>query len=198
MRYRLAFRALFILMSAHQFARADTCIYAIDSGATTMTWTGYKFTQKTPVSGSFDNIDFNKKSAESVEEALTSIDFSVDTASINSDNPIRDKKLALFVFGKLINPGRITGKVISYSEKEKKAVARLNMNDVTQEVPFQVSVEKNQYTFRGTIDLLDFNMKGSLNAIHTACEALHTGEDGKSKTWSTVDLEVKTKLEEEC
>lgn len=178
---------------------AENCTYSLKPETVKLQWTGYKFTSKTGVSGSFDIIDYNEpKGSKSLDELFTNIKFRVDTASINSDNPIRDKKLALYVFGSIRNPGQITGSVESFALKEAKATASLTINGVTKKVPFKIENKGNNYTFTGSIDFWDFAMARSHKAVSEACKALHTGEDGKAKTWSEVGLSIAAGILKTC
>ena len=60
------------------------CTYEIETP--TMQWTGYKFNEKVGVKGGFDNIDYAQKKANSVAGLFKSIEFTIDTASVNSNN----------------------------------------------------------------------------------------------------------------
>lgn len=178
--------------------------YRIPRDKAGLKWTGYKFTTKAPVHGSFDSIAFESKQIAkvdgplhlSVNKLFETVTFSIDTMSMNSGLDIRDRKLLVYIFGGIVDPGLITGKVASFNLENQKATARITMNGVTRTVPFKVSVANENYlTLEGTIDLVDFKMAESVARIHQACEKLHTGPDNKSKTWSTVDLEVRAVFE---
>ena len=49
-----------------------------------------------------------------------------------------------------------------------------------------------------TIDILDFRMKAAYEQLHRACGEQHTGDDGVSKTWTTVDLRLTGQLKSDC
>lgn len=178
---------------------AAKCSYQFDEEKSALTWTGYKFTEKMGVSGSFDLVSFkqNVKSA-SLSELVKSVKFEVDTASINSGMPVRDKKLALYLFGAMAVPGAITGKVKSFDLKVKSASAVITMNRVSLAVPFQVMDDGKTLTFKGEVDMLKFKMNKSVQQIAAACKDLHTGSDGKSKTWSVVGLEITAPYQKIC
>jgi len=46
--------------------------------------------------------------------------------------------------------------------------------------------------------MVDFGAEAAVAAINKACEALHTGADGISKTWSVVELSIETTLNKNC
>ncbi len=176
---------------------AKQCQYTVTSSK--LKWTAYKFTEKTGVSGTFDKIELKQSDhAKSVAELLESLNFEVDTTSINTDLPLRDKKLVLFVFGAIHDPGIIRGHVTRVDEKNKQAKAVLVLNKVTKEVLFSWHVEGNKHVFSSKIDLLDFKMADSVQKLDAACGVLHTGKDGKAKTWSEVTLEISADLSENC
>ena len=57
----------------------------------------------------------------------------------------------------------------------------------------------NFFTTEGEIDILKhYKMNSSFTSIAKLCEKLHKGEDGVSKTWSDVGLEVTGKYTESC
>jgi len=177
-------------------AHAKECHYSIE-GTPKFTWTGYKFTEKVGVNGSFDEIQFKQdKKSKSLASLMKSITFDINTASINSNSPLRDKKLALFIFGPNKNAGKITGMVSSFSKK--KAFASITMNDTKRNVLFEVKENSNKIELTGKISLTEFNMLKSLKAIGEACKLLHTGQDGVSKTWDEVGLKVEAAVSKSC
>jgi hypothetical protein len=44
----------------------------------------------------------------------------------------------------------------------------------------------------------DFNLAPALAKLNKACEAVHKGPDGVSKTWSTVELKLMAKVTKNC
>ncbi|MDD9950498.1 MAG: YceI family protein [Zetaproteobacteria bacterium] len=198
---RLIFFSQIVFLSCFLFSSVSSarCRFQFDDTSAGVTWTGYKFSEKVGVSGTFDVVTFsqNSKSA-SVASLVKSVHFRVDSASINSGMPARDKKLALYLFGSMLDPGAITGKVKSYRPKLKVATASILMNGVSQDVAFAVADNGNQLLFTGEIDLLSFKMKKGFERIAKACQELHTGPDGKAKTWSVVGLKVVAPYAKTC
>ena len=177
----------------------DGCTYQVKEDSAKLTWTGYKFTEKFGVSGTFEGVGFSQnKAAKSPDELFKSIQFTVETASMDSGMPIRDKKLVLFLFGGLVDSGKISGKVVSFDAGKKTAVAEIQMNGKSLKKEFQVSVSGDSYSFVSEIDLSDFGMNGSVQKLASACKDLHTGGDGKSKTWSLVGLKVEATAVKSC
>ena len=169
----------------------------IDITDTKLEWMGYKFSAKTGVKGSFDiiNWQYNRASA-TLAGAINSIKFEIDTASISSGDNQRDKKLALYVFGPITNSGVISGETKSFTKS--KATASITMNGKTNVIPFVVKQTDKVVEFTGKIDILNFGMKQSHEGISKACSLLHTGKDGKPKTWSEVGLKVTAGYTKKC
>ncbi|WP_010134100.1 YceI family protein [Ochrovirga pacifica] len=152
-------------------------------------WTGYKFTNKTGVKGQFQKINVsNNKAAETKKEALNGVEFSIPVSSIFSNNGVRDAKLKSLFFGVMDHTELLSGKVTSVSENG--GVIALTMNNETHDLPFTLTSQGATSYLTATVDVNTWNAQKALASIHKACEMLHTGEDGVSKTWNTVDLDV--------
>lgn len=186
-----------LILSSLWFCSPAWARCTINITDTKLEWTGYKFSEKTGVKGSFDIINWQyDKRAATIEDAFKSITFNVDTASISSGDITRDKKLALYIFGPIINPGTISGSTKSYGKSG--ASASISMNGTTKDVSFTVKQTGKSVELTGKIDMLDFGMKNSFEAIAKACSVLHTGKDGVSKTWSEVGLKVTANYNQKC
>lgn len=184
------------LLLSLQLGHAETCTYNIKEGSHKLTWTGYKFTNKTAVSGTFDNIKFEQKPAKSVQALIKTISFKVDTKSVSTGNEARDMTLAQSIFGLLKTPDTISGKFTEVSESGVvKAEAEIN---APTPMVFQLNQEDDKITLTGSLDLLENDLKKSYDALHKACQGLHTGEDKVSKTWSTADIKIEAQIEEKC
>jgi lysozyme family protein len=186
--------AVFLISPMMSFA--ETCTYSILKDSVEFKWTGFKYTEKTAVSGTFDKIEFSQNSSsESIADLMKSLSFEVHTDSINSGNPARDATLQKTVFAFLKVPQKISGKVTSATTKE--AVAQLMINEPTQ-VILSLDAKDGKLKAKGNLDLMKNGLKKSYDAVHQACEGLHTGSDGVSKTWSTVEIEIKANYDSKC
>lgn len=192
-----------LVLAGGLFANADLakgqCTYQLKEDSAKITWTGYKFTEKFGVAGTFESVDFSQnKSSKSPDDLFKSIQFTVETASMDSGMPIRDKKLVLFLFGGLVDSGKISGKVLNINLEQKTAVAEIKINGKTLKKEFKVQNSGDHYTFTSEIDLIDFGMSESVKKLANACKDLHTGGDGKPKTWSLVGLKVEATAVKSC
>ncbi len=177
---------------------ATNAEYSIDKDSIEVGWVGFKFTNKTGVPGKFSRFEADlPESAESLTELLQGVKFEIDTLSVDSGDPIRDKSLREALFGIIADGGKISGKVAKIDGNE--AYVALTMNGVERSVPLSFSVnEDGLLEAEGTIDMLDFAMNDAFASIHKRCELLHTGTDGVSKTWTVVDLKLQAKVLENC
>ena len=63
----------------------------------------------------------------------------------------------------------------------------VTLNGETANIPLtHKMVSDTAITFDGVMDLSNWNALSAVESINKACEALHTGKDGVSKTWSEV------------
>ena len=132
------------------------CYYTYNPVNTTLTWTAFKFNEKTPVSGTFNevNIDGAEVLSNPVE-LIEKLSFSIPVSSLNTQNPERDEKIKNLFFNVLQNTNMLTGNVVSL--KEGKAQIKLKMNDVERVVEGIYTLEENNFVFEATLDLTDFN-----------------------------------------
>lgn len=163
-----------------------------DHGSTTVKWTGFKLASKAGVSGEFDSINvvgFNPDS--DLATAMTGVKFEIYTQSINSNDSVRDWKLANVLFGKM-NTDLITGEIKEINEGEESALISIVMGGASMDVPMSFSIgDDNVVKLSGTIDLPTWgeSVNSGFIAISEACAEKH-----ENKTWPDVDIKVFTKL----
>ncbi len=166
--------------------------FIVKPEATSVKWTAYKTTAKKGVGGEFSVLNFEEKTGTSVASALNNLSFSIPVSNLITKNESRDSKIKEFFFGKMLDTELVKG-VIKYDGTNYKAV--LTMNGVTNDLPLEVSVaDERRVTMKGTIDLKAWNALEALASLNKVCYELHKGEDGVSKTWEDVALEVSTYL----
>jgi len=189
--------SIFIITVFVSSAFAETCIHSIKPGSQKLTWTGYKYTEKAAVSGTFDKIIFTQKNegAESMADLIDSIEFVIDTNSTNSGNAARDSTLKKTIFGYLKTPNTISGKFKNTTQLD--TVSEISVNE-DMEIQLNLDAKDGKLVATGSLDLLNNDLKKSYDSVHLACKGLHTGDDGVSKTWTTVDLKVEADYEVKC
>ena len=180
----------------------EICFYSYDESAgAQVRWTAFKTTAKKPVGGQFDevNVTVGDKSTK-ITDVLQTIKFNIKTSSINSANEDRDAKLVASFFGAMSETDLIVGQVKSVEGDNEagSCVFYLTLNNVEKEVTLNYTVTDATIMLKGEIDLLDFSAEGAVSSLNEVCGDLHKGEDGVSKTWSTVELEIETALKKVC
>jgi len=166
--------------------------YVIDPSVTTVEWTAYKTTEKTPVKGKFLRLDIeNPIKSTSKQGALEGVKFSIPTSSFFSANEERDNKIKTLFWDIMDNTKMVTGSFtnVSGNDIEGNVNLAVTMNNETVSIPMNYKIDGNKIALNGTItNLLDWKMEKAFNSLHKACELLHTGTDGVSKTWQEVEI----------
>jgi len=167
-------------------------IYSYNEGTTELEWTSYKTSGKVPVAGSFNEIEVSSEEGADVKAVMESITFSINTASVETNNEERNGKIAEHFF-QTINTPTIEGSVKSLGDNGKAVIA-ITMNGITFDVEGDYTLEGADFSFISTIDVSSWNGVPGIDALNTVCEDLHTGEDGVSKLWSEIGLSFSTTL----
>jgi len=170
--------------------------YTVEPKTTTINWIAYKTTSKTPVKGQFTKVTIeHKNKAVTALNAINGLKFSIPVNSLSTKDTIRDKKLKKFFFGTMENTAEITGVITTNSENS--GTVSLTMNKITQALPISYSINDQMVTIEAVMNLDNWKAQLALKALNAACEDLHSGDDGISKTWSEVKIEVATYLKYE-
>lgn len=175
----------------------EMCFYSYNSGSTVLEWTAFKFTEKSPVKGTFNEITIEGiEKSDDPKKLIESLKFTINTSTVETQNEDRNGKIVKFFFG-TINTENITGKV-KLLDKNGKAVLVITMNSLEKEVIGSYTLEDGKFDFKATIDLADWKAENAIEALNLACKDLHSGADGKTKLWSEVDLSFSTELMSDC
>lgn len=160
-------------------------------------FTAYKTTEKVPVGGKFTEIEItNTQPGDTPLEALDGTTFKIPVSSLftNDATGTRDPKILGFFFKVMKNTEFISG-VFNVGENDACSID-VTLNDETANIPLTHEItSENNYTFKGVMNLENWNALDAVASINKACEALHTGADGVSKTWSEVAVEAQVVLE---
>src|SRR3989338_430850 len=177
-------------------AEDATCTYSYNEGMTSLDWTAYKTSAKVPVEGSFNSFEISAESGSDPKKVAESMSFTINTSSVETNNPERNVKIAEHFF-KTINTEVITGEVKSLKD-DGTAIVSITMNSVTFDVKGKYTLEDRDFSFTASIDVSSWNGLTGIEALNTVCKELHTGEDGVSKLWSEVAISFSTKLKSDC
>lgn len=171
-------------------------MYSIEPKTTTIFWTGYKTTAKTPVKGKFTKLTIlNSKQAKTAREAIDGLEFSIPVSSLFSNEESRDTKIKELFFGIMDQTELLSGKINIVNDT--LAHVNLKMNGVTKEFPLSYFISGQMLSMQGMLNLDNWNTKIAMESFHKACEDKHTGSDGISKTWHEVGINVESYLKVE-
>ncbi len=170
--------------------------YSLVPETTSVFWTAYKTSDKTPVKGQFMKLEIlNPKQANSAKEAIDGIAFSIPVSSLFSNEEERDSKLKEFFFGVMDQTAFLTGDV--HIENDTLAMASVQMNGMTKVVPLTYFLDGQMISIHGNMNLNDWNAQDALSSLNKVCEDLHKGPDGKSITWNEVGINIESYLKVE-
>lgn len=175
-------------------ASAKSAYYEYNEGTTVFEWTAYKFADKSgPVPGGFNEIEVESEGSENAKDVIESIRFKIATASVETQNEDRNKKIAEFFFG-TINTQEITGKFLELKDNGKARVS-IRMNGIDFEIEGDYELDDNDFSFNASMDVSNWNGMPGINKLNEICEDLHkkTPKD-ESKLWSEVNLKLTTSL----
>jgi len=179
----------------------EICFYSYDETAgAQVRWTAFKTTAKVPVAAQFDEVNVTtRERSTKITDVLKSVKFNIPTSSTNTANKDRDMKIVKHFFGTM-GMDLILGQVKSAEGDNKSGTCTfyLTLNNVEKETVLNYTVEDATLKLTGEVDMVDFGAEAAVAAINKACEALHTGADGISKTWSVVELSIETTLNKNC
>ncbi len=153
-----------------------------DKSQTSIMWEAFKTPAKAGVKGEFKGFDIKpSKTKAQLKDILLGSTFSIDSSSVFTKNPARDKKIVSNFFSKVEIKGKVT------QVKQKVLTLELTMNNKKVKVPMNYILQGHTLSANGTIDVFDFMMQDNLSAINKACYALHEG-----KTWNDVNIYLKS------
>lgn len=183
-------------------AAAEACTYSTDPNQIKMEWTAYKFTDKTPVKGTFTGTQVEGEvKADSLSALVQGLRMKLDGATIESGDPGRNLTVKDFFFAKFNPPFQMEAwvKDLQGTDTAGSLTLVLQMNGVSKEAPFvYTATPEGELTAKGGINLMNWNLQPAFDSIHQACETMHTGKDGVSKTWEVVDLKIVGKFSKDC
>jgi polyisoprenoid-binding protein YceI len=175
------------------------CKKGYDKKATKIAFGGFKTTQKVEVKGYFKKFTIDSTNvADSPEEIFANSTISIPTDYIETNDIGRNRRLREEYFGKMEATQKITGKIIEFDKESSQVKIELTINAVSNIESFDYKLVGDTLTLNGTIDILNFDGSSALKAINKACEVLHKGADGISKTWSEANIYISTVIKETC
>lgn len=179
----------------------ENCIYTYNPALTKLDWTAFKFLRKAGVPGTFTTINVEgSKSGGNPKSIIESLSFSIPVSSVETNNLDRNKKIDSLFFGKLNNTALLSGKVVDLGDNGK-AILLVAMNDISNEVEGDYTLNDNIFTFNTEINVERWNAQSGIKSLNEACKDLHTDAengDTESKLWSEVTISFSTELTKRC
>lgn len=168
-----------------QFEAFYNALYGNDSkDKVSVTWTAFKypdFLNRAPVSGTFDDLSYklNQNYSDPID-ILSHATITIETASVNvGDNAVKTNNVGVFFN---FFSDQITGTVDSYTDQ--KALITFNMNSITQQLAFDVTIQSDKIILEGRIpDLNFFNWQSAYHEFDLVC-----GEFHQHKLWEDVSV----------
>ena len=172
--------------------------FSLVKDSTKVSFTAYKTTEKVPVGGQFTKINITKAGqGDSALKAMNGTEFSIPVSSLftNDATGTRDPKILEFFFGVMENTELISG-VFKVSGDSKCSID-VTLNGETKNIPLDYEMDgDDRFAFSGVMNLENWNALDAVSSINKACEVLHTGKDGVSKTWSEVAVKAVVLLQQ--
>lgn len=168
--------------------------FKLSPSETQLQFVAYKTTDKAPVKGVFETLEFEERTNTDLSKLLNGLDFSIPVSSLftNDATGTRDPKIKEFFFGKMVNAELLSGKILF---EGGNYFAEISMNDVTNKVPLNVELlDGNFLSATTTINLGEWDALDALASLNEVCFDLHKGSDGVSKTWEDVTVEITSQL----
>jgi len=173
-----------ILLSTILAAALTTTLSAYElNGDLAVKWTGFKTEKKAPVSGTFKDIKLDISKSDDLTMFLKSAKVQITSESFDSKNPFRDKNITSTLFS-LATSKYIKGSISSVDTTKNELVLDVTMNEVTNKVPMKYEVSNEKIIAKGTIDILNYDMKTPFMAFAQKCAAFH-----QNKSFSDVNIE---------
>ena len=182
-----------------QEQKTEVCTYTADQENVEILWTAYKYNQKTGVKGKFAVFSISGSQTTQGEEGiLEGVIVDIMTESLDSGDPTRDPKILEHFFGSFEGGDKIHAEVLAVDGESSSLNVAITMNGKTVETNAPYTLEKGRIEVKMEINVNDWAAEAGLTALHTACEALHTGSDGESILWPDVSIIVSVPVTEAC
>ena len=179
---------MFLVFSLNSYS---DCYLEIKPQDVKVKWLAYKTPKKVAVQGEFKKFTFNTTKAKDVFGSLKNATFEIDSSSVSTGNPDRDKKIVNNFFTNKGKAIKISGRFSS--KTPTKVNAQLVIQGVSKEVIFETEAKDNILVLSTDINVLDFSLKDNLSRINLACKALHEGV-----TWPDVKINIEIGGKKKC
>ncbi|PAF42851.1 YceI family protein [Helicobacter sp. 11S02596-1] len=157
----------------------------IDTKKVETSWTAYKTAQKTPVSGTFNDIQYKfGKKQDSIAATLEGATATIDPMKVELHDATKNKNLQDFFFSQFKNGGiKVTFKNVMEGKDQGTILAMVKMNNKNVKVPMQYTIKDGKLVATGVLDIMEFSLNDAFKKLAVGCHDLHEG-----LTWSQVAI----------
>lgn len=189
--------------SANDSTSANTkevaCTKAYNQAETWIKFGAFKTTEKKEVGGEFKEFTIEgTKQADTHEEIFANASFNIPIYGLDTKDLGRNKRIKEEFFGTMNGTENLTGKVTGFNQDSSKVNVELKMNELSQEIALDYTIAGDTIKLTGSLDVLNWEGSEALAALNKACESLHKGPDGVSKTWADVSLYITSVVKSTC
>jgi hypothetical protein len=187
--------------SANDKSSDTECIYTLINDSSAVNWTAFKTNERIGVGGHFDEIKvWTPDNAISPKNILIGTSFDIITTSVNTGNAERDPKLIKYFFTTLTDGHIIKGEIISAEGNSSTGEGMIKMmfNGITNKIPYSCQIKEIKIILKRGINLDEWDGANAVKTLNTECYDLHTGEDGVSKLWPDVEIQVIAQFKKDC
>lgn len=156
-------------------------------------WTAFKFPEfndRVGVSGTFDEIfiSYKNTTANNVYDYLKDAEILINSSSVNIGNDSLKNTNLRNHFFKYFTP-TIYCKVIDVNPSQGKAMVKVTINGISEQIHFTMKENSEDLIFTGKIeDINSFQAGGALNALQAVCGVHH-----RNKVWADINLRAEIK-----
>ncbi|HXI01182.1 MAG TPA: hypothetical protein VNI52_13020 [Sphingobacteriaceae bacterium] len=156
-------------------------------------WTAFKFpgfSDRVGVSGTFDEIFilYKNTTADNIYDYLQDAEILINSSSVNIGNDALKNTNLQNHFFKYFTP-TIYCKVIDVNPSQGKAMVKITMNGISEQIHFTMKENSEDLIFTGKIeDINSFQAVGALNALQAVCGVHH-----RNKVWADIILKAEIK-----
>ena len=197
---RLSKMILAILFVIPGLVHAKDCYWQAKNDQIRVDWTAYKTTEKVGVKGEFQQFYYVAGKGDSLKDFFSGLVFNINVDSMSTGDVARDKNILYGFFKKALPDKHLKGFVNSVQGDDQSGQLDIvfGFNKKSQIVPLKYSMKESQLKATGPLHLKKVDLGAALKSLHKVCYELHKGEDGVSKTWDVVDLEITAEMEKVC
>jgi len=185
---KISFFIMICLMTIGHYVQAKCTVNPLKSK---LEYTGFKTAAKVGVKGSFSQVKYNfNNKAKSFANFLSGSTASIDTSSMKTGNPVRDKRIIDTLFANLAVNNKIETKILNLKGTNTGSLdLEITLNGVKAKVPMKWEYMNEMFQMNGSLNILQFNMFQHLQALNKACFDLHNGN-----TWADVALSFNSEI----